>query len=110
MSILPAVGLEQVIVQSPAMLPERVKEKVREEGSSQDRVPPPSPRDRDDLAPLAAVDPVRPIDDTKDGSRSGVEKEDILGYPSGKGRKKHAAGGRRSGRSSGTGHRLDIEA
>jgi hypothetical protein len=113
MAILPVVGLEQVIVQSPAMLPERVKEQQREEGQMPVRPSPGTGPDRDDLAPVSGVEPVHPVDG-EPGSEEGVEKEIDSEYAPRKGRKENAvkrkSSGKSAGRSDGKGRLLNIEA
>ena len=90
MAILPVVGLEQVIVQSPAMLPERAKEQRKEEGPASEQRASGNVQDRDDLAPLAAVDRVHPVD-SRESPDEGLEKEIISEYAPKKERRKNAS-------------------
>jgi hypothetical protein len=111
MAILPVVGLEQVIVQSPAMLPERLIEQRREDGASVDqnlgRV------GREEPTPLGEIGPVPPVDEKESPDR-GLEKEIDSEYAPNKGRGKiggkKRVSGKVVGKSDGMGRLLDIEA
>ena len=113
MGILPVVGLEQVIAQSPALMGERVREQKKEEGvhegarqtvTADEPVPPPA----------TGVDPVRPVM-PGDSPEEGLVKEGKSEYPPGRKRGKResspkSAGGSKSSGDGSRGHRLDIEA
>ncbi len=113
MGILPVVGLEQVIAQSPTLMGERVREQKKEEGApegaqktvkAEESVPPPA----------TEVQPVRPVI-SGESPEEGLEKEGKTEYPPGRkrGRRGSAPGSAGVSKSSGDGtlgHRLDIEA
>ncbi|MCL4485602.1 MAG: hypothetical protein M1537_04580 [Nitrospirae bacterium] len=109
MAILPVVGLEQVIAQSPALVGERVREQKKEEGSPEEsrkavareeQIPP-------SVAGVEAVHPVSP--------EEGLEKDGKSEYPPGRKRGRREPSSGPSGGAHQTGaesrrHRLDIEA
>ncbi len=113
MGILPVVGLEQVIAQSPALIGERVREQKKEEGSPEgarkavtadEPVPPPA----------SGVEPVHAIA-PGETPEEGLEKEEKSEYPPGRkrGRRERrpgSAGGPERAGDGSKGHRLDIEA
>lgn len=106
MAILPVVGLEQVIAQSPALLSERVREQKKEEGHPEEATPR-RPGESPEPPPVEGIRPVSPVGEN-DGTGENVEKEEETEYPVGK-------NGRFSGRGGSRGrkmprHRLDIEA
>ena len=113
MGILPVVGLEQVIAQSPALIGERVREQKKEEGAPEgarnavtadEPVPPPA----------GEVEPVQAIS-KGETPEEGLEKEEKSVYPPGRKRgrreqKTGSAGGPKRAGDGTRGHRLDIEA
>lgn len=108
MPILPVVAVEQVILQSPAMLPERIKEQRREEG-----LKPGAGTPETDLlgkpTPISEIDPVRPVQ-ADEPADEGVEKERDSEYPSGGVRRKNGSRKKNFGRTGEPGRRLDIQA
>ncbi len=106
MAILPVVGLEQVIAQSPALMGERVRDQKKEEG------PPAtgSPKltgDNDGSPPVEGVRPVDPVGE-EGGTEGDLEKEDESEYPVGK--KSRSSRGTRGPGGKMPRHRLDIRA
>ncbi|MGC8529346.1 MAG: hypothetical protein ACP5OP_04010 [Leptospirillia bacterium] len=106
MAILPVVGLEQVIAQSPALVSERVRDQKKEEGPPVTEAPR-VPKDTTGTPPVEGVRPVDPVG-AESGTEDEVEKEKESEYSVEKrGRlpgRKRSPGGRSSR------HRLDIRA
>lgn len=106
MAILPVVGLEQVIAQSPALTGERVREQKKEEGPPVTEAPRAS-RENDGAPPVQGIRPVDPVGE-EGGTEEDLEKEDKSEYPVGK--RGRSSGGKRGPGGKSPRHRLDIRA
>ena len=106
MAILPVVGLEQVIAQSPALVAERVRNQKKEEGPPATEAPK-VPGDNAGTPPVEGVRPVDPVG-AEAGTEEEVEKENESEYPVEK--RGRFSGGKRSSKGRSSRHRLDIRA
>ena len=106
MAILPVVGLEQVIAQSPALMGERVRDQKKEEGPSVTD-PPKGSGANDGTPPVEGIRPVDPVGQQEE-TEDELEKEDESEYPVGK--RGRPSGGTRGPGGKSPRHRLDIRA
>lgn len=105
MAILPVVGLEQVILQSPALAGEPAKDRH----NAGTPVPPAVSGPDEPLMPVTQVGRVSPVGPEME-TGPGVEKEDDSEYPAGGRREKGGKKRSGTGRTGPPGRRLDIKA
>ena len=105
MAILPVVGLEQVILQSPALAVDPAKDRH----NAATPVPPASSGPGEPLLPVTQIGRVSPVGPEME-TGPGVEKEEDSEYPAGSRRKRGGQKRSGTGPTGLPGRRLDIKA